>query len=104
MPNGVDCGAGPQPGASLALTNVAADATCTIANARKPAPAPPTPAFGAVTLDRAGEGELELVPGKKAADRLGRRGRLTANPRIRFFAAGTLPGIALRHEFGLRKK
>ena len=130
----IDCGAGPRPGTSLALTNVASNVTCTISNARKPPTIEVTDverdrkkgtatltvaanaagkltvdqtkqvkSFGTVTLDRAGEGKVEVVLRKKAARRLERRGRVKVNPRIRFLAAGDLPAITLRHEFKLRK-
>jgi NHL repeat len=41
----IDCGGGPQPAASLTLSDVTVHASCTIANARKssPPPQPPTP-------------------------------------------------------------
>ena len=56
----IDCGAGPQPGTSLTLTNVIADVNCTITNTRDASPTPPptppvTPDFEIVgaQLDRA---------------------------------------------------
>jgi len=39
----IDCGAGPQAGTSLTLTNVTTDVACTITNTRKASPPPPRP-------------------------------------------------------------
>lgn len=58
--------------------------------------------FGPVRLDRAGEGELEVVAREKAAQKLRRTGRVTVNPRIKFAAAGLDYEVGVRHEFDLR--
>jgi hypothetical protein len=42
----IDCGAGPQPGTSLTVTNVTANVNCTITNTRKAAPSGPGPGGG----------------------------------------------------------
>jgi hypothetical protein len=58
--------------------------------------------FSLVQLSQADDGELEVVARTKAAKRLGRAGRITVNPRIRFAPAGLDYEIGFRHQFKLR--